>query len=730
MNTKAIQSQSEVRRALLRRAAVFAAWFERHAMGNRLMMVLMVLALGMGALTYATMARKSLLASDTNTLILLLNVDLVVLLLLVAGIARRVVGLWAQSKKGMAGSALQVRLVGLFSLLVAFPAIVTTVFSVGLFYYGVHGWFDSRVRTAVDESLAVAKAYLDEHQQVLKADIRGMAADLERESLLLASNPKALEKMLNTQSFLRNFSEVIIFDGENHVIAQSGIALSMIFSPIPDDLIDRARAGDVAVETSDNDDRLRAMVRLAGFGDETFLYVGRSVDQKVLSHLDTTRAAVAQYQELAAKSQRIQVTITMLYVVVVLLLMTIAIWFGLTLARRMVEPIGAVINASERLRAGDMGARVGETEGLEEFVNLGRAFNRMTEEIAQQRNELIKANKRLDDRRRFTETVLGGVSTGIIGVNVEGFVTLANPAAGRLLGIDSEKLLGQKLQEFLPDITVTKRGEQEISVLRRDGARRRFIVRVTTEGESVVAFDDVTDLMAAQKSAAWADVARRIAHEIKNPLTPIQLSAERIKRKYLGQMADDKDREILAKCTDTIVHHVEDIKTMVNAFAGFAKMPEPVMANANLESLVREVVALQSAATSVEILVQCQQGADWNVVADQQLVRQALTNLIKNAIEALAETPAPKVAVVLGREEKGVWLSVLDNGPGIPASQRESVLEPYVTTKLKGTGLGLAIVKKIVEDHGGRLTMDDPAPMMANYTGAHIHLFFPDKRGS
>ncbi|NBX65643.1 MAG: PAS domain-containing sensor histidine kinase [Proteobacteria bacterium] len=725
MNTKTIQNPIDMRRVLLRRAAVIAAWFERMAVGNRLMVALVVLALFMGGLTYATMTGRSLLASDTNTLILLLNIDLVVLLLLVSAIARRVVGLWVESKKGMAGSALQVRLVGLFSLLVAFPAIVTTVFSVGLFYYGVHGWFDARVRTAVDESLAVASAYLDEHQQVLKADIRGMAADLERESLLLGNNQKALEKMIKTQSFLRNFSEVILFDNDRQIMAQSGIAFSMMFSPIPEQLVDIARTGEVALEKGDQDDRLRAMMRVKGYGEEVYLYVGRSVDPKVLNHLDTTRAAVAQYQELAAKSQRIQITITVLYVVVVLLLLTIAIWFGLTLARRMVEPIGAVIDASDRLRAGDMSARVGQVKGLEEFVNLGRAFNRMTEEIQIQRNELVHANQRLDERRKFTEAVLGGVSTGIMGLDGDSAITLANPAAGRLLGLDHEKLIGQKFADVFPDASLAKNGEQDITILRRDGARRRFVVRVTAD--RVIAFDDITDLVSAQKSAAWADVARRIAHEIKNPLTPIQLSAERIKRKYLGQMVDDKDREVLEKCTDTIVRHVEDIKTMVNAFAGFAKMPEPVMAHVNLEPIVREVIALQSAATQTEIAFITGQGT-WSLTGDQQLIRQALTNLVKNALEATADVEGGKVGVCLTQDAGGIWLSVVDNGPGIPLSQRESVLEPYVTTKLKGTGLGLAIVKKIIEDHGGRLSMDDPACMPVEatvYTGAHIHLLFP-----
>jgi len=727
-----------MRRALLRRAALFAAWTERYALGNVWTLALVILALIMGVMTYTAMTTKSPLSGDANNLILLLNIDLVILLMLIVTVAKRVVSLWAGSRRGVAGSALQVRLVGLFSILVAFPAIVTTVFSVGLFYYGVHGWFDTRVRTAVDESLAVAQAYLNEHQQVLRSDIQAMASDLQRQSLALSINHSQLERMLNTQSFLRNFSEAIIFDADRKVIAQSGIALSMVFNPIPDELIDQARAGYVAIEPSENDDRLRAMVQLEGFGEEVYLYVGRAVDPQVLTHLDTTKAAVSQYQELAAKSGRIQMTITILYVIVVLLMMTIAIWFGLTLARRMVEPISAVITASERLRAGDMDARVGEVKGLEEFVTLGRAFNRMTQEIARQRNELIEANQRLDYRRRFTETVLGGVSTGIMGIDEKGVITLANPAAGNMLGTSNDKLIGQNLVDFLPDALPdgTRGGEHDISVLRRDGAPRRFRIRYSTElvGEAgqgtIVAFDDITDLVAAQKSAAWADVARRIAHEIKNPLTPIQLSAERIKRKYLDHLTDENDRDVLQKCTDTIVRHVEDIKNMVNAFSSFGKMPEPVMAPLDLLPLVQEVLALQSAANAgVEFSFE-KDDNDWKTVADAQQMRQALTNLVQNAVDAIVDVTGPKIGLSLKKDPGGFWLGVFDNGPGIPANRRDSVMEPYVTTKTKGTGLGLAIVKKIIDDHHGKITLDDPFTVPAHYSGAHFWLYIPEGKAA
>jgi two-component system nitrogen regulation sensor histidine kinase NtrY len=420
-------------------------------------------------------------------------------------------------------------------------------------------------------------------------------------------------------------------------------------------------------------------------------------------------------------------------------MMALAIWFGMALARRVVEPIGTMIAGAERLRAGDMTARVPETLGLEEFDTLGRAFNRMTEEIERQRNELIEANKRLDYRRKFTETVLGGVSTGIMGIDSSGVITLANPSAGQLMRTPNDKLIGQRLEDILPDALQgrNRRGEHEITVLRRDGARRRFLLRVSGDlvGEGggnsiVIAFDDITDLVSAQKSAAWADVARRIAHEIKNPLTPIQLSAERIKRKYLSQMSNEEDRDILTKCTDTIVRHVEDIKTMVNAFSGFAKMPEPMPIDFDLLPPVHEVMALQGQANAnIHFNLIDMTNGDARVHADQQLMRQALTNLVQNAADAVENTPSPSMAVCIAGDADFIWLGVIDNGPGIPVDQRDNVLEPYVTTKAKGTGLGLAIVKKIAEDHGGSITLNDPIPLAEEvtkrYTGAHFFLSFP-----
>lgn len=739
------QRYQPMRRGFLRRMAYFAAWAERNAMGNRLTIALVALAMLMGVLTYVAMTAHSPFSNDADTLILLLNIDLVVFLLLLTVLAKRVVALWMNRRRGVAGSALQVKLVGLFSLLVAVPAIITTIFSVGLFYYGVHGWFDQRVRTAVDESLEVAKAYLSEHQQVIRSDIQAMANDLERESFVLSTNQRALETMLDKQAFFRNFSEIILYDSDMQILGQSGLALNEPLEAPARALFEQAREGEVLIETGEDDDRIQAIMRLRNFGGG-YLYATRMVDSKVLAHLDTTRAAVSQYQELAAKSGHIQVTITVLYVAVTLLLMTIAIWFGLNLARRLVTPITNIITVAERLRAGDMTARVDDVKGLEEFETLGRAFNRMTDQIESQRNELIDANQKLDYRRRFTETILGGVSTGIISLDEQGLITLVNNAAVNLLGLEAARLIGQPIGSVLPELAddlpmPQRRIERELSVFRRDGAKRRFLMRLSSDliGETgqgtIITFDDITDLMAAQKSAAWSDVARRIAHEIKNPLTPIQLSAERIKRKYLSQLTDTKDREVLQTCTDTIVRHVEDIKSMVNSFADFAKMPDPKIALIDLRPVVREVIVFQAEANpTIKVQLDDTVPAYIKVEADAQQVRQALTNLIQNAADAIigadqAGRPSGDIGVLLRITEGFLWLCVLDNGPGIPLDQRENVLEPYVTTKAKGTGLGLAIVRKIVEDHGGQFTMNAPFPLgqglLTRYTGAHIYLGFP-----
>jgi two-component system nitrogen regulation sensor histidine kinase NtrY len=724
----------------------------RGSWSNRIALLLMIAAIGCGIATYGALTETPPFGNDPSTVIWLLNLDMIILLFLVTLIARRVVAVWSGRKRGVAGSRLHVRLVVAFSLLAAVPAVIMTVFAAFFLHFGVQSWFGERVSTAVREAQAVAEAYLEEHQQVIRADILAMANDLNRQSDLYVTNPELFDRLMQTQSLLRNLSEAIVFDSQGKVMAHAGLTFTLALDSLPAYTIEQADNGDVVLMTGAEDDRVRALVKLNNFND-AYLFVGRMVDQTVLSHLDDTKQAVAQYEALEDQRSDLQVKITMIFVAVALLLLVIAIWSGLFFARQLVMPISSLIAAADRVRAGDLTARVPEFNRRDEFDLLGRTFNRMTSQLQEQRDELVTANRQLDQRRRFTETVLAGVSSGIVGVDERGIISLANSSAAELFGTEAAGLTGRNIADIVPELgpllvqahqKPAKITQSEIPFSAPDEARRTFLVRIAIEmigGEdkgAVLTFDDITELQSAQRKAAWADVARRIAHEIKNPLTPIQLSAERLKRKYLKQIQEDPDT--FSKCTDTIIHHVGDIGRMVNEFSAFARMPEPVMRHDNLSAHIRDMIVMrQQAHPHIRFNLI---GADKPVpgLFDGQQIRQAFTNILQNAIDSVEGRPegaAPgQLDIMLAtrrtdEDDDVIVLSVTDNGLGLPQGEDLARLtEPYVTHREKGTGLGLAIVKKIMEDHGGRVVLGTPdwlraLPGWHDLGGATVSLVMP-----
>ncbi|HZB91785.1 MAG TPA: HAMP domain-containing protein, partial [Stellaceae bacterium] len=471
---------------------------------------------------------------DMDQLFLLL--DLVFLLPACAIVAWRVVQVWTERRRGLAGSKLHVRLVVLFSLVAVFPTIIVAVFSYLLFNFGVQAWFSQPVRTAVAGSLAVAEAYLHEHELNIRADAVSMANDLSRDAAFLSVDPARLNQVVAAQAALRSLSEAIVFDGDGHVLARAGftLALSLEPKPVPALAMKQAKAGDVAVVTSDNDDRVRALVRMPAFGD-VYLYVGRFVDPTVLAHMEQTQRAFTRYERMEGERSSFQVILSQVFLAVGVLLLTGAVWMGLHFATKLVQPISALVVAAEQVRAGNLAARVAEGEADGEVGTLSRAFNRMTHQLEAQQSELIEANRQLDQRRRFTESVLAGVSAGVVGLDQQGRINLPNRSASQLLGVDLDQAIGYELAEAVPEMAAlyneaTRRPERlaqsQVQVSRR-GRTLTLLVRIAAEraeGEVkgyIVTFDDVTELLSAQRKAAWADVARRIAHEIKNPLTPI-----------------------------------------------------------------------------------------------------------------------------------------------------------------------------------------------------------------
>ncbi|MSO75696.1 MAG: PAS domain-containing sensor histidine kinase [Alphaproteobacteria bacterium] len=721
-------------------------WVNRVGLAQKLAWGLAAAALVSALVSYLVMtdAAPFIPRNPTNVLILL-NVDLVFLLLLAAVIARRVVELWVDRRRRLAGSRLHVRLVFLFSVVATVPTILVAVFSVLFFHFGLQGWFSQRVRTALTESIAVAQAYMREHQQVIAGDTLAMANDINRSGPSLLANPARLQRVIETQTVFRGLPEAVIFDSGGNIVARSGLTYRLEFETVPDWALDEARRGGVAVLVNETEDRIRALVRLDEIGD-LFLYVGRYVERRVLNHLDRVRDAVSDYERLEGQRGDIEVTFGLIFAMISLLFLLVAVWVGVALAQRLARPVSELVEAAERVRAGDLTVRVQDASDADELGTLSRAFNRMTNQLGTQRAELIDANRQLDERRRFTEAVLSGVAAGVIGVDQDGRLNLPNRTASDLLGLDLERCIGQPLGDVVPELAdivadaLTRPGElveSQVPIV-IDSQARTLLVRAASEapdisgdGGGVVTFTDITELLSAQRKAAWGDVARRIAHEIKNPLTPIQLSAERLKRRYLAEI--ESDPQTFALCTDTIVRQVEDLRRMVDEFSDFARMPAPVMRPCDLAKLIEQAVVLQRHAhaairyrlrlPSAPVLLDC----------DARQVGQALTNLLTNAAEAIEARRVrdgaagkglaageSEINLALWVEDRAIKIVTDDTGIGLPQQNRDRLTEPYVTTRAKGTGLGLAIVAKIMEDHGGRLLLED-----GEFGGARVTLVFP-----
>ncbi|WP_404426770.1 ATP-binding protein [Thalassospira australica] len=697
--------------------------------------------------TYLAMTGTAPLRPDPRLIILLLNIDLILVLALATLVARKLVEIWVERKRGTAGAKLHTRMVLLFSLVAVTPAIIVAIFSALFLHFGIQGWFSDRIRTAVEESMVIAEAYLKEHQELIRADVLATANDLQRLGVNFATDRERINRILTAQADARGLPEAVIIDGSGAVLAQSDYSFSYdpVLSPIPPEVYDRARNNDVVLLLGNTDNRIRAMAHLDSFIDG-YLLVGRFVDPNVLERIDKARKAVTAYENLEGERSGIVITFVMIFVLIAVVLLLAAVTLGLMVATRLVEPISQLILGAEKVRDGDLTFRVPLAGQEDELEALSRAFNRMTSQLDTQRTELVAANRLNDERRRFTEAILGGVTAGVIGLDAECRINLPNRSASDLMGIDLDGCIGRSICEVIPEFSelfedLSKEGDRSKSrqiEIRRDGLNLMLLARVTVERAEdrsifgyVVTFDDVTELQTAQRMAAWADVARRIAHEIKNPLTPIQLSAERLKRRYLKEI--QSDTEVFKTCTDTIIRQVGDIGRMVDEFSSFARMPTPKMKSEKIVDLVKNAVFLQKQAyTKITYDFDAKTGRDIEVSCDARQVNQCLTNTLKNAAEAIegregdaANLPAGHIEISVTRsvENQRVYITVSDNGKGLPVENRERLTEPYVTTRSKGTGLGLAIVKKIMEDHGGELILADGVE-----SGATVTLAFPSSR--
>jgi two-component system, NtrC family, nitrogen regulation sensor histidine kinase NtrY len=688
---------------------------------------LLVTALVAGIATYAATTGTIVVGRETQ--FLLRRLDLVLLLLLAGIVAWQLIQLWLARRRGLVGARLRVRLVLWFSLVALAPAVIISAFSFLFFVFGLDSWFSQRVQTAVNDSLFIATAYLRENQEGVVNGTGTIALYLRRGPIDLDNNDDVYRRLMTAQGRAFRLDAVAIIDGNNKILAQGELDNPVpVVLRIAPEKYEFAREGNGKPVLIYNppDDRIRGLVLLDS-EQNLFVYTERILDPRVTAHRIDVEAAVREYQQMQGERGSVLTTFSLIFVIVALLLLFAAIWAALMLATRLAEPVSRLVTAAGRIGSGDLRTRVPEGDPGDEIGVLSQAFNRMTRQIESQRNELVEANLQVEERRRFMEVVLAGVSAGVIGLDEQGCINLPNRSASDLLATDLVARIGEPIAAVVPEMASLVEAarqrpswlaESQISLV-RGAETRTLLVRVVAEFMAtrligfVVTFDDVTELLSAQRKAAWADVARRIAHEIKNPLTPIQLSAERLKRKYLKEIASDP--ETFATCTDTIVRQVGDIGRMVDEFSAFARMPAPVMAKENLVELCSQAIFLQQQANPSITYSTDVPAEGLQLICDAQQIGQALTNLLKNAAEAIeariaatgSADPPGEVRLTLRESDDDVVLSIEDNGRGLPDQGRERLTEPYVTTRARGTGLGLAIVKNIVEDHGALLQLDD-----------------------
>jgi two-component system nitrogen regulation sensor histidine kinase NtrY len=704
-------------------------WFSE----DRLAYISILFTLGMGAVTAYALTRVDYLSNDTDTLIWLVVIDALALLVLGTLVGRQIWRLWSERRQRLAGHQLHWRMAVLFGGVTTFPAVIVTLFALFIVDYSLRGWFAERISTAVNESVRVAESYFDEHARSISGEVLTMANDINREAYRLVGKGNLMGRYLSDQAALRNMADAIIFDGTGQVLAKSQFAFAITFANLESSWVERARKGEVVILRADETNKLRAVVKLNSYVD-AYLLVGRFIDSKVLLAMDQTRLAASDYQQLGFQQLDLQISFAVLFGIILLLILIASLWIGLNLATAIVGPLGSVIHVAEQVRGGNLSQRVPDDLQLEEISRLGSAFNRMLDELARSREQLVQANTQIDQRREFTEAVLGGVSSGVIGLDRDGKVTLPNATARSLLTKSDTELIGKKLVDVIPEfkgllgIINQKRrrfGEEQI-ILQRQNSQlilRARIVSEVIEGRVigyVVTFDDVTGLLSAQRKAAWSDIARRIAHEIKNPLTPIQLASDRLLKKYRPD--DKKAADQFEEYVQIITRQVDDIGRMVDEFSAFARMPQPEMDRHSLLGIVNGQISLfagRDLSLDVEI---DDANNDYATICDAGLVRQALTNLLQNAKDSLDEhrTATPTIRIKLQSEDDMIAIMVTDNGPGFPEMDFEKLIEPYVTTRQKGTGLGLAIVSKIMEDHSGTMHLGN-----ADNGGALVCLKFP-----
>lgn len=692
-------------------------------------------ALVTGAISFVVLMGLTPIAPTDTIVTIATVVNGAFVLILCLLIGREVMRMVRARRQGKAASRLHVRIVALFSIVAALPALLVAIVAGITLDLGLDRWFEIRTRTIVESSISVARAYVNENARNLQGSTLSMAYDLDQQRRLFGLDPTGFQNLMTDQAKGRSLLGAQLLRPDGTPFLAADVAVDRPLPVPPDDALKQAAEGNLVFIPPGVTNLVGAIIKLRQIAN-VYLYTVRAVDPEVIAALRLMEERSAEYSSLQSNRFGLQVAFALLYLGITLIVLLSAIWTGIGVADRLVRPIRMLMGAADEVSDGNLSISVPVRASDGDVGSLSNTFNNMILQLRSQRSELVHAKDVIDERRRFTEAVLSGVTVGVIGVERDGTVTMVNPSAERILDVESQGVVGRNLDETFPLIgriyraaSISSRPEyQEDVKLRIRDRERTLAIRITSseaaEGaqSSVVTIDDITDLVEAQRSSAWADVARRIAHEIKNPLTPIQLSAERIRRRY-GKRVED-DREVFDRCIETIVRQVSDIGRMVDEFSTFARMPKPKMEAKDLREALREAVFMREMgdhgiAFEADIPDQPMLG-----FYDIRLLSQAFGNLVKNAVEALEATEDVEGRIVIRAEPGGDRhiVEIIDNGRGFPREDRDRLLEPYMTTREKGTGLGLAIVRKIIEDHGGTIALDD-APGQPH--GALVRITLP-----
>ena len=703
--------------------------------------IVVLLAVCSGAATFLVLTGLTDIIPTHDVVVLLLGINIFLVLCLILLIGWEVGKIWAQRRRGIAGARLQIRIIGLFLLIAAVPAMIVAVVASVTLDRGLDRWFSQRTQSIIENSLNVAQAYLLEHADVLRTDLLDMSADLDRVAALAKAEPENFRNFIRTQTLIRDLGGSYVIKRDLSIIVRYVSEEGKKYLVPPEAAMQAAEGGELVMIPPADSNEVGGLIRLKNYDDQ-YLFIVRQVDEKVLQHLRLTEEGAVEFKSLEAQRFGVQTAFGVMYLGVAFILLLSAVWMGLWFANRLVEPIRRLIGAAELVSSGNLNVHVSVKASEGELSSLAHTFNDMTIQLRDQRTELLENSAQIDRRRQFTEAVLAGVTAGVIGLNREGIINLTNLSAQSILGKSHEEIIGHRLEDVVPELkefllAATKRGSRLMQgqvALRRGSEERTVSVRVTIEAEGekdqryVVTLDDISELVSAQRSSAWADVARRIAHEIKNPLTPIQLSAERLKRKYGS--AIETDREIFEQCTDTIIRQVGDIGRMVDEFSSFARMPKAAMKPENIGEVLKHAALLtEIGRPDIDIEIDIPD-TPIHALCDRRLISQAVTNLIKNATEAISAVDSARpdgkwIKIDLNHTNSIINISVTDNGCGLPMENRQRLLEPYMTTRTKGTGLGLAIVSKIAEEHGGAVTLNDAPQVAEGGHGAVVRFSFP-----